>query len=247
MRRLCEERVGGRHRAQCNDDNVDIALMVAKNAESASASAAELLAGAARRGGAIALSGGSTPRRVHELAAKATPDWSSAHVWLCDERMVPEDDPLSNARLVRETLLEHLEVAPQVHFVRTDLPPAEAAAAYDAELRGVRIRLALLGIGPDGHTASLFPEAPTLEVCDRLAVHADPGLEPWVPRVTLTIPALAAVERVVFVATGSDKAGAVRRAFAEPPSPATPASLVRSAHGTTTAILDREAASLLDQ
>jgi 6-phosphogluconolactonase len=226
---------------------VDVALIVAKDAESASASAAELLAEAARMGSAIALSGGSTPRRVHELAASAEPDWSSAHVWLCDERMVPEGDPLSNARLVRETLLDHLEAAPHVHFVRTDLLPAEAAAAYDAELRGVQLGLALLGIGPDGHTASLFPNAPSLRVLDRLAVHADPGLEPWVPRVTLTIPALAAVEHVVFVATGSGKASAVRRAFAEPPSSTTPASLVRSAHGTTTAILDREAASLLDQ
>jgi 6-phosphogluconolactonase len=226
---------------------VDVELVVAQDAEEASHAAAELLAHAARTGAAIALAGGSTPRRAHELAAAAEPDWSGAAVWLCDERMVPHEDPHSNARLVRETLLEHLVAVPQVHFVSTDLPPDEAAAAYDAELRGVQLSHALLGIGPDGHTASLFPKAPSLEVRDRLAVHAEPGLDPWIPRVTLTIPALAAVEHVVFLVTGAGKARAVRRAFAESPSRTTPASLVRSAHGRTTAILDREAASLLDQ
>jgi 6-phosphogluconolactonase len=104
----------------------------------------------------------------------------------------------------------------------------------------------LLGLGTDGHTASLFPNAPALEVRDRLAVAAAPGLEPLVERVTMTIPALEAAGQVVFLAIGADKADPARRAFAEPPSRATPASLVRSAAGTTTAILDVSAAALLE-
>jgi 6-phosphogluconolactonase len=224
---------------------VDVALMVEADAEDASAAAARLLAGAAEAEHAVALSGGVTPRRAYEFAADAGPDWSDVDVWLVDERMVAPDDPLSNARLVRDVLLERLIAPPRLRFVRTDLPPAEAAAMYDIELRGVSLDLVLLGIGTDGHTASLFPEAPSLDVDDRLAVAADAGLEPWVPRVTMTIPALTAAAHVVFLATGETKADAVRRAFAERPSPETPASLVRSVAGRTTAVLDRAAASRL--
>ena len=106
------------------------------------------------------------------------------------------------------------------------------------------LALALQGLGGDGHTASLFPNAPTLASTAR-AVAAEPGLDPRVERVTMTIPTLCAAEEVVFLVTGKDKADAVRRAFAEPPSPATPASLVRSREGRSLAILDPAAASLL--
>jgi 6-phosphogluconolactonase len=198
---------------------------------------------AVHEGAQVALSGGSTPRRAYERAAEAEPDWSRASVWLVDERHVPLDDTRSNARLVRETILSRLDGQPRVHFVRTDLPLEEAAGAYDDELRGVSLELVLLGIGVDGHTASLFPHAPSLAEHDRLAVAAPAGLEPFVARVTLTLPALSAARQVVFLATGADKAGAVRRAFADHPSEATPASLVRSGTGTTTAILDEAAAS----
>ncbi len=191
------------------------------------------------------LAGGTTPRAAYGLAADTKPDWNGAVIWLGDERLVPPDDPRSNARLVREALLDQLEVAPESHFVQTDLAPEEAAATYDRELRGARLDLALLGVGTDGHTASLFPHAPALDELERLAVAAKPGLEPWVDRVTMTLPALTSPEHVVFAAVGREKAGAVRRAFAEPPSAATPASLVRSANGRTTAILDREAAAEL--
>ena len=108
-----------------------------------------------------------------------------------------------------------------------------------------RLGLVLLGVGEDGHTASLFPDAPALDVRDRLAVAAEAGLAPFVPRVTLTIPALSSARRVVFLAVGAAKAEAVLRAFGQPPSPTTPASLVRSAGGTTTAILDEAAAARL--
>jgi 6-phosphogluconolactonase len=229
-----------------DDVVVDVDVVVAENAEAAAEAAAEILVEAARAGSEIALSGGSTPTRAYELAAAAEPDWGSASVWLVDERMVPADDPLSNAGLVKAALLASLSAAPRTHFVRTDLSPTDAADAYDEELRAGALTVALLGVGADGHTASLFPDAPELHVQGRLAVATEPGLEPWVPRVTLTIPALAAVAHVVFVVTGASKAEAVRRALAEPPSPATPASLVRS-HGRTTTILDVSAASLLPQ
>jgi 6-phosphogluconolactonase len=206
---------------------------------------ADLLADAARAGDSIVLAGGATPSEAYMLAAEAAPDWSGAEIWLGDERVVPLDDPQSNARLVRAALLDHLAAAPTTHLVRTDLGPENAAAAYDRELRGVNLDLALLGLGTDGHTASLFPGAPALEERERLAVWAKPGLEPWVDRVTMTLPALTSPEHVVFMVVGREKAEVACRAFTEPPSPTVPASLVRSARGRTTAILDREAASKL--
>jgi 6-phosphogluconolactonase len=225
--------------------HVNVELVVVESPAAAAESAAALLVTAARAGGAIVLAGGSTPREAYLVAARSEPDWSRAEVWLGDERVVPRDDPRSNARLVREALLERLAAPPATHLVRTELPAAEAAAAYDAELRGARLAFALLGLGPDAHTASLFPGAPALAERELLAVAAKPGLEPWVDRVTLTLPALASAAEVVFLATGSAKAEAARRAFADQPSDAAPASLVRSAHGRTIAVLDLDAAALI--
>jgi 6-phosphogluconolactonase len=204
-----------------------------------------VLVQSARNGAEIALSGGSTPRSAYELAAEAERNWGRASIWLVDERHVPLDDPRSNAGLVRETILSRLGAQPRTHFVHTDLPVQDAADGYDRELRGARLELILLGIGPDGHTASLFPHAQSLVEHERLAVAADAGLEPFVPRVTMTLRALNGGEHVVFLVTGADKADAVRRAFADAPSEATPGSLVRSEHGKTRAILDAAAASRL--
>jgi 6-phosphogluconolactonase len=204
-----------------------------------------LLEQVARGGGAVALSGGSTPRTSYELAAEAELDWSRSDVWLADERVVPLDDPRSNARLVEEALLARLHLRPRTHFVRTELAPEDAAAEYDRALRGAELTLVLLGVGLDGHTASLFPHAPSLAETERLAVAAQAGLEPFVPRVTMTLPALGAAARVVFLVTGAEKAAAVSRALAGEPSPATPASLVRSQRGTTSALLDAAAARAL--
>jgi 6-phosphogluconolactonase len=120
------------------------------------------------------------------------------------------------------------------------------ADTYEAELGSTPLDLVLLGIGPDGHTASLFPGKPAIEVTDRRVVGAEPGLEPWVDRITLTLPALRAAEEILFVVTGEAKADAVRRAFAEEASPDTPASLVRAESGRTTAILDRAAAAAIE-
>jgi 6-phosphogluconolactonase len=206
-------------------------------------SAAELLAGAAEAGGHVALSGGSTPARAYELAALLQPDWSRVHVWFGDERAVPPDDERSNYRLARTTLLDALARPPETHRIRGELPAEEAATLYDEELAGVTLDLAVGGIGPDGHTASLFPRAPALEERERLAVAAEAGLEPFVPRVTMTPPVFAAARLLLYLVTGEEKAEAARRAFAAEPSPDTPASLVRGVR--TVALLDAAAASRL--
>jgi 6-phosphogluconolactonase len=205
--------------------------------------AAGWLVRAVSAGGHVALSGGSTPRAAYELAAGLEPDWSRTQLWLCDERVVPPADEHSNYRLVQESVLTRLGKAPRVHAVETELGAEEAAARYDEALRGVTIDLALMGIGPDGHTASLFPRAPGLDERERRAIAAEPGLEPLVPRVTMTPPVFAETGLLVYLAVGEGKAEAVRRAFAEEPSPETPASLIRGRE--TLAILDAAAASLL--
>lgn len=203
---------------------------------------ASLLVGAA---GNVALSGGSSPRRAYELAAERRRDWSGASFWWGDERCVPPEDERSNYGMARTALLDRVAGPPVVHRIRGELGGEEAARLYDEELHGVRLGLVLVGIGPDGHTASLFPGAPALREQERLAVAAEPGLEPWVERVTLTRPAFAAAEHLVYLATGEEKAQAVRRAFGEPPSEETPSSLVRGRR--TTAFLDPAAASLLER
>lgn len=221
-------------------------LVVVDDAAAAAQRAGELLAQAARDGGHIALSGGRTPAAAYGAAAKLQPDWSRAELWWGDERCVPPDDELSNYALVARTLLPELEVGPAaVHRIRGELDPDAAAAEYDTALRGIRLRLNLLGIGPDGHTASLFPNAPGLHERDRLAIAAEPGLDPRVTRVTMTPPMLADTDCALFLITGEDKAQAVRRAFAEQPSDATPSSLVRARDGQTIVVLDRAAASEL--
>ncbi len=206
--------------------------------------AGELLAESARRGGHIALSGGGTAGRAHELAARLEPDWSAVEVWWGDDRAVAPADEHSNYRLARETLLDRLSGPPAaVHRVEGELGAEEAARRYDRELAGVTLALALNGIGPDAHTASLFPNAPALTERSRRAVAAPSQLEPFVDRVTMTPPVFAAAELLIYLVTGEAKADAVRRAFAEPPDPAVPASLVRGVQ--TVALLDAAAASLL--
>ncbi len=195
-------------------------------------------------GGHIGLSGGSGPRPAYERVGILRPNWSRVELWWIDERCVAPADGRSNYRLIRESLLDGLARPPGViHRVRGELEPEEAAAEYDKALDGIELSLALMGIGPDGHTASLFPNAQALEERERRAVAAEAGLEPLVPRVTMTIPLLAATQTMVYLATGAGKAEAVERAFALPPSPQTPASLVRGRR--TVAILDQAAASRL--
>ena len=200
--------------------------------------AAVLLSDAARAGGAIALSGGGTPTPAYQRAAQLEPDWSRVEIFFADERCVPPDDERSNFRLVRESLGD---VGATIHRIEGELPPEDAAARYDELVRGRTLDLALLGIGPDGHTASLFPGAPVLDERERAAVAAEPGMEPLVPRVTLTVPVLNAARSAIFLVTGAAKAAAVARAFGPPPSSETPASLVRARQ--TVVLLDAAAAS----
>jgi 6-phosphogluconolactonase len=221
-------------------------LVVVASPEEAATRVAEMLVDAARSGSQIALAGGSTPRRAYELAASLEPDWRAAGIWWGDERCVPPGDERSNFRMAQDALLDRVAHAPQqVHRIEGELDPDVAAARYDNELRGATLDLVLLGIGPDGHTASLFPNAPSLEERGRLAVAVAPGLEPRVTRVTLTIPALAAAREIVFLVAGPDKANAVARAFAGEPDPATPSSLVRSTIGRTVVVVDEAAAARL--
>jgi 6-phosphogluconolactonase len=196
--------------------------------------------------GHIALGGGGTVGRTYELAAALQPEWSrEVHVWFGDERAVPPADARSNYRLVRETLLDRLRAQPTVHRIHGELGAPDAAELYDRELDGVTLDLALNGIGADGHTASLFPGAPALDERERVAVAAEPGLEPFVERVTLTAPVFASARLLIYLVAGDGKAEAVRRAFAAEPSTETPASLVRGVE--TIAILDAAAASELPQ
>jgi len=221
-----------------------VELVVGDDPEQVASIVADELDEAARAGRAIALTGGRSPGRAYQLAAEREPDWSKASLWWGDERCVPPDDDRSNYKLARENLLDRLEAQPaEVHRIRGELGAEAAADEYDALLQDVRLGLVLLGLGPDGHAASLFPNAPTLDERERRAVPAEAGLEPFVARVTMTVPALSSAQEVLFIVTGADKAEAAERAFARPPGPATPASLIRSSTGTTRVVADRAAAS----
>jgi 6-phosphogluconolactonase len=219
-------------------------LTVCEDAEGVASAVADELVAAAQAGHAIALTGGHSPGRAYELAAEREADWSAVSLWWGDERCVPPEDERSNFRLARETLLDRLEARPrEVQRIRGELPAQKAAQEYDELLRGVAFDLVLLGIGPDGHTASLFPDEPSLEERERRAIAAEAKLEPFVERVTLTVPVLSSAPAVVFIVTGEEKAAAVGRAFAQPPGPGTPASLIRSAAGRTRVVADSAAAA----
>jgi 6-phosphogluconolactonase len=203
---------------------------------------AERLAEVARTGGHVALTGGRTPSAAYELAARLEPDWTRAELWWGDERCVPPDDERSNFALAERTLLRAIRPG-GVHRIHGELGRDEGARRYDDELGSLaRFDLVLLGLGPDGHVASLFPDEPTLEESDRRAVGAEARLEPYVDRVTLTLPMLRAARTVLFLVTGEDKADAVKRAFVDEPSRSTPGSLVRAQDGDTVAVLDAAAA-----
>jgi 6-phosphogluconolactonase len=225
----------------------DIELVVADDAESAARIVAERLAEAARAGGHVVLTGGSTPKRAYELAAELEQDWSRVELWWGDERCVPADDERSNYNMARIALIDRVSGAPAaIHRMRGELGRDEGALAYEDELGSLqRFDVLLLGLGPDGHVASLYPEQPTLDVPDRRAIGAEAKLQPFVDRITLTLPTLRAADEVLFLVAGADKAEAAQRAFAGAPSPATPGSLVRAVDGKTVAVLDAAAASLL--
>lgn len=212
----------------------------------------------------VLLSGGETPRKAYETLA-AEPyrgrfPWGSVHFWQADERFVPAADPRSNRRMIGEALLSRAPAPLEnFHGIDTSLPgPAEAARAYDAELRrafpeppgGVpRFDAVVLGVGEDGHTASLFPGSDALAEETALALPVVGG-DPPVPRVTVTLPLLNAALRVVFVVQGEGKANALRdvvAAFRDPSlrSPGIPATLVTPRRGMVVFLADSGAASRL--
>jgi 6-phosphogluconolactonase len=219
----------------------DVELVIVEDEDEVAAVVANRLARAARTGGNIVLTGGKTPRRAYEQAAKQAPDWSAVSLWWGDERCVPPDDENSNYGMAKQALLDNLDRWPrEVHRIKGELGKERAAEDYEQELGNTQLDLVLLGMGPDGHVASLFPNAPTLRRRKRV-LPAEAGLEPFIDRVTLSVPALRSAREILFLVTGAAKADAARRAFVEKPGPETPASLVRAASGRTTAILDRAA------
>jgi 6-phosphogluconolactonase len=211
---------------------------------------AELLVDVAAAGGHIVLAGGSTPRAAYERAASSCTPWSHATVWFGDERCVAPDDERSNYAMAKAALLDKLgEAGPAVKRIRGELGPTPAAEDYEREIRAAgtpRFDLILLGLGPDGHTASLFPDQPSLAEDSKPVVGVEqPGLEPMVPRVTLTLPALASARRIVFLVSGAQKADAVAAAFGPgaKPDPHVPASLLPPLTDAILVLLDAEAAS----
>ncbi len=230
--------------------------------------AAEIFASAARaateRGDffRVALSGGSTPRDLFQLLAaedqpyRARIPWEAVHVFWGDERHVPPDHPDSNYRMARETLLERAPIsADNVHRIHAEEPDAAAAAAeYEATLAAAfrlaagalpRFDLVLLGLGPEGHTASLFPGSPALH--DETHLVAAPWVEKLAAfRITLTPRALNAAAHVLFLVAGEDKAPAVREVLhGDAAVDAVPARVVQPVAGELTWLLDPAAAALL--
>jgi 6-phosphogluconolactonase len=236
----------------------DAAALMHLAAEEVAARAASAVR--ARGRFSVALSGGSTPRALYALLAdprapfRARVPWQAVQVFFGDERQVPPDHADSNYRMAREALLAHVPIpAESVHRVRGELADAdEAALEYEAELAEAfalhegerpRLDLALMGMGPDGHTASLFPGSPALDETSRLAV------APFVPkfgahRVTLTLPVFAAARAVLFLVAGADKAERVAEVLGGR-APELPAARVRPSDGELLWLLDAAAAARL--
>jgi 6-phosphogluconolactonase len=202
---------------------------------------------------AVVLAGGSTPKATYEILASDYADridWSKVHFFFGDERSVPPDHEDSNYRMAREALLDHVP-AGSVHRMQGELPPDEAAEAYEQELRDFfgseelpRFDLILLGTGGDGHTASLFPETAALEVHDRWVV-ANPVLKLETTRITLTVPVINAARAVYFLVAGEGKAGPVAEILEGTPDPRQyPATLIQPQGGPKW-MLDRPAVSEL--
>ena len=221
----------------------DVEVIVVENEQEIAAVVGKHLAEAAAAGRGIVLTGGKTPQRAYEEAAKQQPDWSDVDLWWGDERCVPPGDANSNYGEAKKSLLDKLEREPRhVHRIKGELGMDGGAADYEAQLGDTDLDLVLLGIGPDSHVASLFPHAPTLRQRKRV-LPAKPGWEPYVDRVTLSVPTLRSANEILFIVAGEQKADAVRRAFVDEPSDAAPASLVRAHRGRTRAIVDRAAAA----
>jgi 6-phosphogluconolactonase len=204
----------------------------------------------------VALAGGETPARVYALLAsdplKNTIDWRHVHVFFGDERMVPPDDPASNYGMVQRQLLSRIPIPVEsVHRIRGEASAADASKEYEAELqkwfngRLPRFDIVVLGVGEDGHTASLFPGTDSLRGGSKMAIgYYVPQLKSW--RVTLTLRVLLNARDTIFLAAGKQKAPVIARILgASETQSDLPASMVISAQGTVLWMLDEEAASLI--
>ncbi len=194
--------------------------------------------------GHVVITGGSTPRTAYERLEPR----EDVSFWFTDERCVPPDHEHSNYGMVKAALLDRSRTP--AHRMRGELGPEDGAVNYAEEIRAAlgegipEFDFMLLGLGPDAHTCSLFPGDAALGERERTVVGVEtPGMPPLVSRITLTLPVVNSAREVVFLVTGEDKADAVHRAFAGPPDPEAPGSLVEAA--SVTAILDPAAAARL--
>jgi 6-phosphogluconolactonase len=222
-------------------------------------------AAASERGLArIAISGGSTPKAAFGLLGDPAQPWRSQmpwdklDLWWVDERCVPPDDADSNYRMTREALLDKVPLKPeQIHRMEGELDPVEAAAKYEMELRNgfglkdsdrPRFDLLQLGLGPDGHTASLFPHTAALHETARLvtANHVETVKDSW--RVTLTQPVINNASDVFFLISGQDKARILKEVLTGPhDTERLPSQLIAPVGGILTLLLDKAAAALLPE
>jgi len=218
---------------------------------------AAMLVGACADAGHVVLTGGSTPKAAYEelvkTVASVNVDLSQTTFWFGDERCVAPEDERSNYGMARAALLEPLGEAnqPRVERMQGELGPGAGADDYEERLKNAgpqEFDLLLLGIGPDGHTMSLFPDQPTLQERSRLVVGVErAGLEPFVPRISLTLPALRRARQVVVLASGEGKADAVAAAFAPDaePNPRVPSSMLAEFAPELIVLIDPAAASRL--
>jgi len=200
----------------------------------------------------VALSGGSTPDALYRLLAeephRGQIPWEQVHLFWGDERCVSADDPGSNFRLANQALIAHVPIPPEnIHRIRGELEPQAAARAYERELQDFfcgpkpRFDLVLLGLGGDGHTASLFPGSGALDETERLAVAVEAHYQDRpAQRVTLTLPAINTARQILFLVTGSTKAEIVQ-AVLEGPDGCFPAQRIHPSAGQLTWLMDEEA------
>ncbi len=206
----------------------------------------------------MALAGGNTPREIYSMLAESNyrdrVDWDRLHLFWGDERMVSPEHEDSNFRMVKETLLDHVRIPDgNVHRIRGEIAPEQAAHEY-AELLHDYFKedlpcfdLILLGLGEDGHTASLFPGTDAVEECERYTVAVFVSrLDTW--RVTLTLPVLNAAREVFFLVSGRSKSDIVQRIISiKQPAKEFPASMVNPENGTLHWMLDSEAMVLINK
>jgi 6-phosphogluconolactonase len=216
---------------------------------------AAMLVGASLGGGHVVLTGGSTPREAYSELARAVRivglDLADTTFWFGDERCVKPDDERSNYGMVKQSLLDPLAdlTVPIVKRMQAELGPDRGAQDYERELVAAgppEFDLLLLGIGPDGHTASMFPGQDSVRERDRLVVGVEhAGLEPFVSRVSFTFAAIALAKRVVVLASGESKAKAVAAAFGPDaqPDPQVPSSYLASHARELLVLLDPAAAA----